>query len=259
MSIAATSTSSIAPPAAVLTAISIPTSSSPFYDPGLGSPLSGEGIRFGFLRKLYNLISSATGLGLTRNIIDCYAALIRLYRPGDRIFLLGFSRGAYTVRCLGGVLGLCGIPTRMPEDKPLLRDARTTHRIAREAVRRVYHHGSGTDDKGQATSAHKQKMAKQRTALGCQFRERYRSSGPDGGSNVVPHFIGVWDTVAAVGLSPPAWRVLQAITLVVLLGASAGMAKLAIGTFGTSPGGSPVSRFSCSRLPAFTMPCARSS
>jgi uncharacterized protein (DUF2235 family) len=204
-----------------------------FYDPGLGSPLSGEGIRFGFLRKFYNLISSATGLGITHNIIDCYAALIRLYRPGDRIFLFGFSRGAYTVRCLGGVLGLCGIPTRMPGDKPLLRDARTARRIAREAVKRVYRHGSGTDDKGQATGAHKRKMNEQRKALGVQFRERYRSSGPDG-PNVVPHFIGVWDTVAAVGLSPPAWRVLQAIILALLFGAAAGMAKLATGTFGWS-------------------------
>ena len=85
-----------------------------FYDPGFGSPLSGQGIRFGFLRKFYNLVSSATGLGITRNIIDCYAALICFYRPGDRIFLFGFSRGGLCVRCLGGVLGLCGIPTRMP-------------------------------------------------------------------------------------------------------------------------------------------------
>jgi uncharacterized protein (DUF2235 family) len=205
-----------------------------YYDPGLGSPLSGEGIRFGLLRKFYNLISSATGLGITHNIVDCYAALVRLYRPGDRIFLFGFSRGAYTVRCLGGVLGLCGIPTRMPGDKPMLRDVTTARSIAREAVRRVYRHGSGTDDKGQATDARKQEMTKQRKALGLQFRERYRSSGPDGGPNVVPHFIGVWDTVAAVGLSPPAWRVLVAIVLVVLLGAAAGMAKFATGTFGWS-------------------------
>jgi hypothetical protein len=31
-------------------------------------------------------------------------------RPGDRIFLIGFSRGAYTVRCLAGVIARCGIP-----------------------------------------------------------------------------------------------------------------------------------------------------
>ena len=30
--------------------------------------------------------------------------------PGDRIYLFGFSRGAYTVRCLAGVIAFCGIP-----------------------------------------------------------------------------------------------------------------------------------------------------
>ena len=46
----------------------------------------------------HNFLSQATGFGLTTNIIDCYETLVRLWRPGDRIFLFGFSRGAYTVR-----------------------------------------------------------------------------------------------------------------------------------------------------------------
>ena len=60
-----------------------------FYDPGLGS--RGEG-GFLFLRAarwIYRKASQATGLGLTRNIIKCYAAIIRLAKPGDRIFLFG--------------------------------------------------------------------------------------------------------------------------------------------------------------------------
>ena len=52
------------------------------------------------------------GLGITQNIIDCYAALIRLAKPEDRIFFFGFSRGAYTVRSAAAVVPLCGIPTR---------------------------------------------------------------------------------------------------------------------------------------------------
>ncbi|MGC2689578.1 MAG: DUF2235 domain-containing protein [Pseudolabrys sp.] len=81
-----------------------------FYDPGLGSPRDNR-FAFGWVgRKIYNLISQATGFGITANIVDCYAAIIRLWRPGDRIFLFGFSRGAYTVRCLAGVIANCGIP-----------------------------------------------------------------------------------------------------------------------------------------------------
>ena len=45
-----------------------------FYDPGLGPQSDGGQIKIGFFRKLYNLISQGTGLGITKNIIDCYAA-----------------------------------------------------------------------------------------------------------------------------------------------------------------------------------------
>lgn len=178
------------------------------YDPGLGSKLAGENIRLGFLRRWYNKLSSATGLGLTGNIIDCYAALLKYWRPGDRIFLFGFSRGAYTVRCLGGVLGLCGIPI-VENGKPISRDDATLRRIATEAVKRVYSHGTGTSDADQsgAGRVRHQKLKAQREALGRQFRSHYGSEGPLG-ANVVPHFIGVWDTVAAVGLTPPAARIL---------------------------------------------------
>jgi uncharacterized protein (DUF2235 family) len=194
-----------------------------FYDPGLGSKLAGEDIKVGFLRRIYNLLSSATGLGITKNIIDCYEALIRYWRPGDRIFLFGFSRGAYTVRCLGGVLSLCGVPEQMPGGKPLLRDRDSIRKIAREAVMRVYRHGAGTDDKGQAGKTRKERLDKQRQALGAQFREKYHSDGSVG-PNVVPHFIGVWDTVAAVGVSPPAAAFAKIALFVTLLAASATIA-----------------------------------
>ena len=82
-----------------------------YYDAGLGSrPPSGGAFETVF-RAAHNFLSQATGFGLTTNIVDCYQMLIQLWRPGDRIFLLGFSRGAYTVRCLAGVLAICGIPT----------------------------------------------------------------------------------------------------------------------------------------------------
>jgi len=83
-----------------------------FYDPGLGSRGQG-GFPLGRLvRWIYRKVSQATGLGITRNIIDCYAAVIRFTKPDDRIFFFGFSRGAYTVRCVAAVVALCGIPTR---------------------------------------------------------------------------------------------------------------------------------------------------
>src|SRR5262245_48565829 len=87
-----------------------------FYDPGLGAM---DGRDRSPWRLIHDLVSQATGLGISRNIKDCYVALMDLYEPGDSIFLFGFSRGAYTVRSLGGVLTLCGIPQRDDAGKPI--------------------------------------------------------------------------------------------------------------------------------------------
>ncbi len=46
----------------------------------------------------------AVGLGLVARVVRGYTYLSRMYEPGDRVFLLGFSRGAYTARALGGLV-----------------------------------------------------------------------------------------------------------------------------------------------------------
>ncbi|HWT08605.1 MAG TPA: DUF2235 domain-containing protein, partial [Roseomonas sp.] len=50
-----------------------------------------------------------TGTGIGENILDGYQEIVRQYRPGDRIYILGFSRGAYTARCIAGVVARCGL------------------------------------------------------------------------------------------------------------------------------------------------------
>jgi len=56
-----------------------------FYAPGPGSqPDSGVFSIQRAYRWLHNLVSQATGLGITANIIDCYAAILRMWEPGDR-------------------------------------------------------------------------------------------------------------------------------------------------------------------------------
>jgi len=49
------------------------------------------------------------GRGLNRQIMRAYGALASRYRPGDRVILLGFSRGAYAVRSLAGVIDRVGL------------------------------------------------------------------------------------------------------------------------------------------------------
>ena len=77
-----------------------------FYDPGVGT-FSFLGIPLG--RKIGLLLGQAFGAGLQQNIEDAYRYIMDHYQPDDRLFLFGFSRGAYTVRALAGMLNLCGL------------------------------------------------------------------------------------------------------------------------------------------------------
>ena len=160
-----------------------------FYDAGLGTEADEGSVPLRAVRLLSKVASSATGRGISTNIADCYEAIVKHYEPGDRIFLFGFSRGAYTVRCVGGVLSLCGIPTTGQHGSPLPRYGRALRKIAEEAVAEVYEHGAGRD----RTKFEPERMEKAR-----RFRAAY-SSDIEGQANEVPYFIGVFDTVAALG------------------------------------------------------------
>lgn len=71
-----------------------------FYDAGIGSNITL------ISEKLYK---GVTGSSLQNHVINCYRYLVHNYCPGDEIFLFGFSRGAYTVRSLCGLINNCGI------------------------------------------------------------------------------------------------------------------------------------------------------
>ena len=72
-----------------------------WYDRGVGTGSTKEAVWGG-----------ATGDGLTLNIEQAYLQLVEHYEPGDEIFLFGFSRGAYTVRSLGGLIRNIGLLRR---------------------------------------------------------------------------------------------------------------------------------------------------
>lgn len=74
-----------------------------FYDEGVGS------MEVAYGSKINKLLGGAFGAGLMENIERAYRFLIFNYAPGDRIFLFGFSRGAFSARSFGGLLRTCGI------------------------------------------------------------------------------------------------------------------------------------------------------
>jgi uncharacterized protein (DUF2235 family) len=109
------------------------------------------------------------GFGTKRNIRRLYGALIREYEPGDEIFLFGFSRGAFTVRALAGVIYRCGVP-RCEDDADKALD-----------LSRKHFEASWSSD---ALRALKQEIDDFKRSLAhvCDIR-----------------FLGVWDTVKSVG------------------------------------------------------------
>ncbi len=186
-----------------------------FYDAGLGSASDADDIKIGPLRKIYNVLSQATGLGISKNIVDCYTAILQSYEPGDRIFLFGFSRGAYTARCVGGVLGLCGVPTTMEGGTtPFYRDPKTARQVANEAVKTIYQHGAGKRD---------ERLDAQRKELAAHFRTKYRSGDENDQANVVPYFVGVWDTVGALGVNALQQVLIILFTAILMAAAATGI------------------------------------
>ena len=73
-----------------------PTKQLAFYVPGIAPTPRHNSLR----SRCAEYLRQMTGLGLTEKIIDCYVAIISVWEPEDRIYLFGFSRGAYTVRCV---------------------------------------------------------------------------------------------------------------------------------------------------------------
>lgn len=58
------------------------------------------------------IIGGATGAGLKENVREAYTYIATNWREGDEIFLMGFSRGAFTARSVGGLIGDLGLLTR---------------------------------------------------------------------------------------------------------------------------------------------------
>lgn len=69
-----------------------------FYQPGVGTRGVSD-----------KVLGGVFGVGLDENIRDCYRFLIDNYAPGDELYFFGFSRGAYTVRSLAGLIRNCGL------------------------------------------------------------------------------------------------------------------------------------------------------
>jgi uncharacterized protein (DUF2235 family) len=85
-----------------------------YYDPGVGTLPHGARTPAG--RRVSLAMGLAFGYGLTQNIREAYLYLMNTYQTGDRVFIFGFSRGAYTAKALAGMLHKMGLLERGNEN-----------------------------------------------------------------------------------------------------------------------------------------------
>ena len=138
-----------------------------YYNPGIGT----IGTADPWTRLTQNtkgVFELATGYGLDDEILSAYRFLGENYQKDDRIFLFGFSRGAYTVRALAGFIHMIGL---LPPDQL---------NIANYAL-----------------SAYK-KVGEQH-----DFQSGWHFGHVTGARSIIIDFVGVWDTVASMFV--PRW------------------------------------------------------
>ena len=138
-----------------------------YYHPGVGT-MGAPTARNRFSSAWSVVTGLAFGCGLLANVEDAYRYLMNVYDDGDRVFLFGFSRGAYTARALGGVLHMFGL--LCPGNEGLI-----------PYIIRLY---------AKKTRAAAGKTHTFRVASG--FKATFCRDCP-------LHFVGVWDTVSSVG------------------------------------------------------------
>ena len=110
------------------------------------------------------VFDGVTGHGIADNILSAYMFLAQNYYPGDEIFLFGFSRGAYTARSLAGFIAACGVLKRQKLG---------------DLVRAwQYYRGPGPHSP----------------------QDFMRSRHSDCDADATIKFLGVWDTVGALGI-----------------------------------------------------------
>jgi uncharacterized protein (DUF2235 family) len=152
-----------------------------YYDAGVGTEWG-------------DLIGKATGTGISKNIQQAYDFLVRNYEPGDRIFVFGFSRGAYTVRSLAGLVGLCGVAKTVQTTGGKQVDLRADEKARAAIVAKAY----GVYKTGQGEEGREERLKKAE-----DFRRDHaypEHNEKDHPEKRAVYFIGVWDTVRSLGV-----------------------------------------------------------
>jgi uncharacterized protein (DUF2235 family) len=150
-----------------------------FYDDGVGTSTN----------KYLALAGGAFGWGLKRNVIDIYKFVCRNYEAGDQISGFGFSRGAFTIRVLIGLIDSEGLVIASSEED-LDRNAR-----------RAYRHYRSERFPSKSPIVNGLRGLRDGILRATDFVSRRVPYAQVGKQRKIPiRFVGLWDTVSAYGV-----------------------------------------------------------
>jgi uncharacterized protein (DUF2235 family) len=92
-----------------------------YYNPGIGT-IGTDDPWTRLTQNTKGVFELATGYGLDAEILGAYRFLAEHYQKDDRVFLFGFSRGAYTIRALAGFIHIIGLLPRRARSVPARDD-----------------------------------------------------------------------------------------------------------------------------------------
>ncbi|KAF8505281.1 hypothetical protein BU17DRAFT_57961 [Hysterangium stoloniferum] len=142
-----------------------------YYNSGIGTYAKPSWKSWSYLKQVVdNKIDLAIAWNFEKIVMSAYRWLADNYRDGDQIYLFGFSRGAYQVRVLAGMIDKVGLIYKGNEEQiPFAYE--------------LY-----ADPKSDGTTR------PQPLNLAKRFKDTFSRKG------VRVHFIGVWDTVSSIGI-----------------------------------------------------------
>ena len=160
-----------------------------YYDPGVGT-MGARAAITPVGKALTRFAGMVAGYGIRDNIEEAYTWLAHQYQPGDRIYVFGFSRGAYTARALTGMLRTVGL---------LHADA---DNLVPYALKLYAKSGGTMPDPAEPLDDNAKRAEKQFWKLRNDFRGRFGNPdfpNPFDTHRKQVHFVGLWDTVKFVG------------------------------------------------------------
>jgi uncharacterized protein (DUF2235 family) len=146
-----------------------------YYHPGLGT-MEPSGALTPVTRKFTKALGMALGYGLSDDISRAYSFLMEEYSEGDKLFLFGFSRGAYTVRAVCSLLHMYGLIRPLNES------------LVPYAIRMML-----------AIDRARPGNSKDDDAISRYFDLAKSFKSTMSRTQCNPWFVGVWDTVSSIG------------------------------------------------------------